>query len=108
MMNTVGSFLKSKMHNMAAWVQEELGAAAAMDYVAAVDARLELELTTFATMLHSNKHIETQRDWDALIALATGQAGFEPVVQLLNEVQGREHMHEKFWRYVQLFIDVME
>jgi len=107
-MSTVGAFLKSKMHNMAAWVQEELGAAAAMDYVAAVDARLELELTTFAAMLHSNKHIAAQRDWDALVALATNQAGFEPVVQLLNEVQGREHMHEKFWRYVKLFIDVVE
>ena len=46
--------------------------------------------------------IETQRDWDALIALATGQAGFEPVVQLLNEVHAREHIHEKFWRYVKL------
>ena len=107
-MSTIGAFLKSKMHNMAVWVQEELGTVIAIDYVAAVDARLELELTTFAAMLHSNKHIETQRDWDALIALATDQAGFEPVVQLLNEVQGREHMHEKFWRYVKLFIEVVE
>ena len=45
-MSTVGAFVKSKMHNMAVWVQAELGADAAMDYVAAVDARLELELTT--------------------------------------------------------------
>ena len=104
-MSTVGAFLKSKMHNMAVWVQEELGT---IDYVAAVDARLELELTTFAAMLHSNKHIETQRDWDALFALATDQAGFEPVVQLLKDVHAREHMHEKFWRYVKLFIEVME
>ncbi len=107
-MSTVGAFLKSKMHNMAVWVQEELGTVVAIDYVAAVDARLELELTTFAAMLHSNKHIEAQRDWDALLALATGQAGFESVVQLLNDVRAREHMHEKFWRYVKLFIDVME
>ena len=107
-MSTVGAFLKSKMHNMAVWVQAELGTDAAMDYVAAVDARLELELTTFAAMLHSKKHIETQRDWDALFALATDQAGFEPVVQLLMDVHAREHMHEKFWRYVKLFIEVME
>ena len=107
-MSTVGAFLKSKMHNMAVWVQAELGTDAKMDYVAAVDARLELELTTFAAMLHSNKHIETQRDWDALLALATNQIGFESVVQLLNDVRAREHMHEKFWRYVKLFIDVME
>ena len=107
-MSTVGAFLKSKMHNMAVWVQAELGTDAKMDYVAAVDARLELELTTFAAMLHSNKHIETQRDWDALLALATGQVGFESVVQLLEDVRAREHMHEKFWRYVKLFIEVME
>ena len=87
-------FLKSKMHNMAVWVQEELGTVVAIDYVA--------ELTTFAAMLHSNKHIETQRDWDALLALATGQVGFESVVQLLKDVRAREHMHEKFWRYVKL------
>ena len=107
-MSTVGAFLKSKMHNMAVWVHEELGTVLTIDYVAAVDARLELELTTFAAMLHSNKHIESQRDWDALFALATDQAGFEPVVQLLKDVRAREHMHEKFWRYVKLFIDVME
>ncbi len=107
-MTSVGEFVKSKMHNMAVWVQDELGETAAMDYVAVVDARLELELTTFAAMLHSKKEIETQRDWDALTTLTTSQKGFEPVVQLLNDVRGREHMHEKFWRYVKLFIEVME
>ena len=40
--------------------------------------------------------------------LAAEQPGFEPVVQLLNDVKAREHMHEKFWRYVKLFIEVME
>jgi hypothetical protein len=34
------------MHNMAVWVQEELGSVIAIDYVAVVDARSELELTT--------------------------------------------------------------
>jgi hypothetical protein len=34
------------VHNMAVWVQDEIGSAMAIDYVAAVDARSELELTT--------------------------------------------------------------
>ena len=107
-MSTVGAFVKSKMHNMAVWVQAELGADAKMDYVAAIDARLELELTTFAAMCHSKRDIYDRRDWDAMVALAVEQPGFEPVVQLLNDVKAREHMHEKFWRYVKLFIEVME
>ena len=56
-MSTVGAFVKSKMHNLAVWVQAELGADAKMDYVAAIDARLELELTTFAAMCHSKRDI---------------------------------------------------
>ena len=107
-MSSVGEFVKSKMHNMAVWVQEELGAAAAMDYVAAVDARLELELTTLCVMLHTERDIAARRDWDALVELASEEAALAPLLQILVEVRQREPMHEKFWKYVQLFIDVID
>ena len=107
-MSSVGEFVKSKMHNMAVWVQEELGSVIAIDYVAAVDARSELELTTLCVMLHTEKDIAAQRDWDALIELASEEAALAPLLQILVEVRQRESMHEKFWKYVQLFIDVID
>lgn len=105
-MSSVGEFVKSKMHNMAVWVQEELGSVIAI--VAAVDARSELELTTLCVMLHTEKAIAATRDWDALIELAREEAALAPLLQILVEVRARESMHEKFWKYVQLFIDVID
>jgi hypothetical protein len=107
-MSSVGEFVKSKMHNMAVWVQEELGSVIAIDYVAAVDARSELELTTLCVMLHTEKAIAATRDWDALVELASEEAALAPLLQILVEVRARESMHEKFWKYVQLFIDVID
>ena len=107
-MSTIGEFVKSKMHNMADWVQAELGSDAPIDFVAVVHARSELELTTLCATLHSKKNIAAQRDWDAFIALASEQAAFASMVRILGEVRKREQMHEKFWKYVQLFIDVID
>ena len=64
-MNT-GEFIKQKMHNMAAWIESELGSS--VDYISIVDARSELELTTLCAMLHTKKEIETHRNWSALVA----------------------------------------
>jgi len=75
-MSSVGEFVKSKMHNMAVWVQEELGSVIAIDYVAAVDARSELELTTLCVMLHTERDIATRRDWDCDWTTGTTWLGF--------------------------------
>jgi hypothetical protein len=103
-MNT-GEFIKQKMHNMAVWIQNELKSP--VDYVSIIDARSELELTTLCAMLHTKKDIETKQNWSALIALAKEEPALEHFVQLIDEVRRREDMHEKFWKYVKLFIDVM-
>ena len=105
---SVGEFVKSKMHNMADWVQAELGSAAPIDCVAIIHARSELELTTLCVMLNSEKDIAARRDWDAFVELANVEAVLAPLVRILAEVRKREHMHEKFWKYVQLFIDVVD
>lgn len=105
---SIGKFIKSKMHNMAVWVQDEIGSVMAIDYVTAVDARSELELTTLCVMLHTEKDIATRRDWDALVELASAEAALQPLLQILVEVRQREPMHDKFWKYVQLFIDVID
>lgn len=103
-MNT-GEFIKQKMHNMATWIQSEIGSS--VDYVSIIDARSELELTTLCAMLHTKKEIETHRNWSALVALANGEPALAHFVSLIDDVRRREHMHEKFWKYVKLFIDVM-
>ena len=106
-MSSVGEFVKSKMHNMAVWVQEELGSVIAIDYVAAVDARSELELTTLCAMLHSRK--ESRRTVTGALSSRL-QASTRHLRRCCRSstLCADVSMHEKFWKYVKLFIDVIE
>ena len=101
----VGQFIKSKMHNMAVWIDTELHE----DYSSLVDARSELELTTMCAMLHTKKEVfEKNDDWSALAALIANEPALTPFVSIIEKVHERPWMHEKFWKYVRLFIEVME
>lgn len=100
----VGEFIKSKMHNMAVWIDAELHE----DYISLIDARSELELTTLCAMLHSKKEMFKTDDWSALTALTENELALAPFVSIIDKVHERPCLHDKFWKYVRLFIDVME
>lgn len=107
MSSTKGAFLKQKLINMARWVTEELGQEnLPADLIADITDRSELECTLIASQLQSNKSLATHRDWVRL-GQSLGDERLPPWLQeVIVRVRKKETMHDKFWRYVELFIEV--
>jgi hypothetical protein len=101
-MNT-GQFIKEKMHNMAVWVKTELD----IDCVKQIDARSELELTTLCAALHTHRGFEVTEDWDALLRKVE-EVPLPAFRDIVHKVHERKDMHEKFWKYIKMFIEVIE
>lgn len=102
---TKGQFLKQKLVNMARWVtgvvgEENLPA----DMIAGITERTQLEATVFANTLHENSHQVTAKNWEALEDLAAKSS--PEILEVVALIRKREEMHEKFWRYMDLFVDV--
>ena len=111
-MQSVGSFLKEKLVNMGKWVTEEVGKEnIPIDLVEFVTARSELEVTFLAEILGANATVIVHKDWCKLTHMVSDdkiplhiQSQFG---ELLHVVRGREELHDKFWRYMNLFKDVV-
>jgi hypothetical protein len=111
-MQSVGSYLKEKLGNMAKWVTEEVGKEnLSVDIEEFVSGRSELEVTFLAETLSGNAAVIVHRDWCKLTQILTDDkiplhihAQFG---ELLHVVRGREDLHDKFWRYMNLFKDVV-
>lgn len=106
---TVGEFLKEKLGNMARWVTEEVGKEnLPVDIVQLTKDRSAVEVTVLAEVLNANSAKVTHRDWSALVRSLEAEdlpVDFTAVVQA---VRAREHMHDKFWRYLELFREVLQ
>lgn len=99
MSQTVGEFLREKAGNMHRWLKEqdcpvdipELGSVAAVTFAQ----RLRTE---YATAID-------ERDFDALM---TDKENFAPqLLMTIAFVQRRPPLHDKFWRYLELFSDAV-
>ena len=97
MTQTIGAFLQEKMGNMITWLQGE----GVVDWERRPSV---LEATTFAEILAA-QHI------DAILARDFGRLSAETehstLKSVLSFVQGRESLHDKFWRYLELFSDTV-
>ena len=113
MTQTVGAFLKAKLSNLAVWVIESLGKGNInMDLEQFVNRRSEVEITFFADILSSNSAKVVHRDWAGLVGiLSTDETIPSDVsatfIDLLQLVRSRPELHDKFWRYMELFRDVV-
>jgi hypothetical protein len=102
-----GAFLKQKANNMVKWVAEEVGPEnMSADILADMNARSEVEIVLLASKLHSNKSVVDQHNWAGLGALA--ESAMPVVASIVAMIRQRAHMHDKFWRYMQLFVEVVE
>lgn len=104
---TIGQFLKQKLGNMAKWVNSEVGKEnLPVDVIAGIAGRSELEATVLGNLLRSNKRMVDQRNWAGLSSLArmNNMPELEEVIVAINQ---RPTMHDKFWRYMDLFVEVM-
>jgi len=112
MTETVGEFLKTKLCNMARWVVQEVGTEnLSIDVVQFAEDRSELEVVILAEHISAKPALIANRDWFALVKLlddeAVPQAWAHPFACLLHAVKVRADMHDKFWRYMDLFRDVI-
>ena len=113
MTQTVGAFLKAKLSNLAVWIIESLGKENInMDLEQFVNRRSEVEITFFADILSSNSAKVVHRDWAGLVGiLSTDETIPSDVsatfIDLLQLVRSRPELHDKFWRYMELFRDVV-
>lgn len=96
---TVGAFLKEKASNMVEWLIEEKVLTKRITVT-------ELTTTTMATKLEVNRQIVYNRDWSGIARLA-GSAGLTDLTQMIEAVRSRQDLHDKFWRYLELFVDTL-
>lgn len=111
-MQTVGAFLKEKLGNMARWVTEEVGKEnLSVDLEQFVRDRSEVEVTFLSQVLNSNSAKISHRDWCGLVGMlhddAIPKELAEQFAVIIQVVRVRETMHDKFWRYLELFRDVV-
>jgi hypothetical protein len=105
---TKGAFLKEKLQNLARWVIAEVGKEnLPVDLIAGVDGRSELEAAYMASTLESNSVLVAHRDWRGLAQLFSNRTGKqEELQQVVTVIRQRPEMHDKFWRYMELFVEV--
>ena len=105
---TVGSFLKNKGLNFVKFLNDGLPTTHSLPTVFVT----EVGMSTFALILKRNRVIVTHRDWAGLFRLIEEQQtlldGRVGMLERLHLVRGIEEMHDKFWRYLELFADTIQ
>ena len=104
---TKGEFLKEKVGNMARWVTQEVGKEnLPADIVAGITGRSVLEITVLSAALETNADLVTHRNWSGLVQLMSASNAPSELQEVVVVVQRRPEMHDKFWRYMELFMAV--
>ena len=99
MEQTVGSFLLEKASNMKKWLRSELARDVQVDLT-------ELSVTALAAKLMEHRQLVFNRDWAGLSRQAN-TAGLTDLTEMLEAVRTRHDLHDKFWRYLELFVETM-
>ncbi len=104
MSQTVGEFLREKLTNMASWVNSELGTQSSEDLKQYVAERKETEIAFIAGLLSTNSNLIAHKDWSGLARLGDIPAEMQ---EIFHAIRKRDDMHDKFWRYLHLFAEVI-
>ena len=115
MSETVGVYLKQKISNMATWITEEVGKEnLSIDICTFANNMRHVEVTLLGELLSESSACVTHRDWRELQAMLDKQNELVPsdVLSALHvimcAVYAKREMHDKFWRYLELFRDVVQ
>ena len=104
-----GEFLHEKMVNMAKWVDAEIGKEnLPLDLIRGIEARSVLEVAVFASAMAANKDVATHPNWAGLVRLVQAYKAPQEISEVIVAVQREPRLHEKFWKYINMFIDVSE
>jgi len=101
---TVGQFIKEKMGNMARWATEALKDEHNVDLEHFVMERTETECAYLAGLLSTNSNMITHQDWSGLARIGEMP---KQLLDIFHLIRQREDMHDKFWRYLDLFATVI-
>jgi len=95
-----GDFLLEKLLNMAKWLDASLGLCigAEADKLSAVQA------TLLAAKVGAHREVAEQRDWDAMLVVVERDAPM--LLHAATMVRTRPDLHDKFWRYIELFVKI--
>ena len=99
MQQTVGAFLIEKATNMQKWLRVELAQDVHVNLT-------ELSVTALAAKLTEHRQLVFNRDWAGLSRQADA-AGLVDLTEMLEAVRTRHDLHDKFWRYLELFVETM-
>ena len=102
---TVGEFLRTKLSNMGEWISSELGGELSLDIKQYISERTDTQIVCVANILSTHSSMIAHRDWQKLGSMSDIPAELMDVFQLIRK---REGMHDKFWRYLHMFAEVMK
>lgn len=100
----VGEFLREKLTNMSNWITSELGNSSDVDIKQYITERTDTEIAYMVGILKSNSTKITHRDWSGLDRVGDLPKELKEIFQFIRK---REDMHDKFWRYLELFVQVI-
>ena len=98
---TVGAFLVIKMHNMHLWLHREGIKNILLSRENSID---EVRATMLASKLAQFRDDVSNRNWKKLAEISELPTQLKLV---LKEVEERSDLHDKFWRYLSLFVDTV-
>ena len=98
---TVGAVLREKLPNMVKWVHDETG----IDVTDNLDAVSDTQLAYAMGRLADERPLVTHKDWGGLARTLRQSA---ELTEIIDAVRKREDMHDKFWRYMELFVDTIK
>jgi hypothetical protein len=100
MQETKGSFLMEKAANMRKWLQSEIQGVSAIDQLKELS---QIEAVYAAESLIQHQPAIAARDFSIIERLGVEDVAWK---EILLAIRGRAGLHDKFWRYAQLFVEV--
>ena len=101
----VGAFLQEKLCNFVAWVSKEVPCEELPPGYLLNKSASQWQCVAFAASIAAMRVPVAGRDFDAL---AQHEEATPMMVAVLRAVQTRPHLHERFWRYMDMCVLVLE
>ena len=100
-MTTLGDFLQEKAFNMRKWAREVLDMP---ELLSEMDMAIKTDFVEMGLRCVSVKQAIVRRDWHGLM----GPLSDTPVFEVAQMLRANDDLHDKFWRYLELFVNVTE
>lgn len=100
-MTTLGDFLQEKAFNMRKWAREVLDRP---KLLSEMDLAIKTDFVDMGLKCVSVRQAIVRRDWYGIMSPLSGT----PVFEVAQMLRANEDLHDKFWRYLELFVNVTE